>query len=75
MQAADCFQEAAACIRVIGKIIMAYEAELGLAELHRRRGALAAASALVKPILPQGGTAPDGGQQLRGRWSHHDSPR
>jgi predicted ATPase len=52
-QAADCFQEAAACFRVIGKEIMTYEAEIGLAELHRRRGALAAASELIKPILPQ----------------------
>jgi tetratricopeptide (TPR) repeat protein len=60
-QATDCFQEAAASFRAIDKAHMAYEAEIGLAELHRRRGALAAAIELIKPILPQLPTGAAGG--------------
>ena len=37
-EAAANFQEAAASFRAFGKLVMAYEAEVGLAELARRRG-------------------------------------
>jgi predicted ATPase/DNA-binding SARP family transcriptional activator len=50
--AAANFQAAAASFRAFGKLAMAYEAEIGLAELARRQGALAAALAQVAPILP-----------------------
>jgi predicted ATPase/DNA-binding SARP family transcriptional activator len=52
-QAADRFQEAAASFRAIDKTHIAYEAEIGLAELHRRRGTLAAAIELIEPIVPR----------------------
>lgn len=51
-QAAANFHKAAAILRSIGKLIMAYEAEIGLAELAYRRGDIAAALQQIAPILP-----------------------
>ena len=51
-QAAANFHEAAAILRSIGKLIVAYEAEIGLAELARRRGNIDAALNQIAPILP-----------------------
>lgn len=51
-QAAEHFQEAAASFRAIDKAMMAYEAEIGLADLYHRCGALDEAIALIAPILP-----------------------
>ena len=51
-QAAANFQEAAVTAHTIGKLIAAYEAEIGLAELARRRGDIAAARQQIAPILP-----------------------
>jgi tetratricopeptide (TPR) repeat protein len=48
---ADRFQQAAALFRAIDKALMAAETEVGLAELHRRRGASEAALALIEPII------------------------
>ncbi|MCE7988083.1 MAG: hypothetical protein DYG89_43515 [Caldilinea sp. CFX5] len=52
-QATANFQEAATIARTIGKLIAAYEAEIGLAELYRRRGQIAAAHEQIAPLLPQ----------------------
>ena len=49
---ADRFQQAAAAFRAMDKALMAAETEVGLAELHRRRGASDAALALIGPIIP-----------------------
>jgi len=51
-QAAANFHEAVAIFRSIGKLIVAYEAEIGLAELARRRGDITAARKQIVPILP-----------------------
>ena len=50
-QAAANFHDAATILRAIGKLIVAYEAEIGLAELARR-GDIAAALNQIAPILP-----------------------
>lgn len=52
MSTADLFQQAAAWFRAMDKVLMAAETEVGLAELHRRWGAAAAALALIEPIIP-----------------------
>lgn len=48
----DRFQQAADSFRAMDKAVMAAESVIGLAELHRRHGATAAALALVEPIVP-----------------------
>lgn len=50
-QAAANFQEAATIAHTIGKLIAACEAEIGLAELYRRRGQIAAAHEQITPLL------------------------
>lgn len=50
--AAATFCETAVLLRTIGKTMMAYEAEIGLAELRRRCGQIEAALQLIQPILP-----------------------
>jgi hypothetical protein len=50
-QAAANFHKAATILRSIGKLIMAYEAEIGLAELAHRRGDIQAALQQIVPIL------------------------
>lgn len=52
-QATANFQEAATIAHTIGKSIAAYEAEIGLAELYRRRGQIAAAHEQILSLLPQ----------------------
>lgn len=51
-EASACFQNAASSFRSIDKDAMAYETEIGLAELYRRQGALTAALELLQPIIP-----------------------
>ncbi len=52
LQAAANFQQAATILRSIGKTVASYEAEIGLAELARRRGNLDEAYKQIAPILP-----------------------
>jgi hypothetical protein len=49
---AERFPQAAASFRAMAKTVMAVETEVGLAELHCRSGAPAAALALIEPIIP-----------------------
>jgi predicted ATPase/DNA-binding SARP family transcriptional activator len=49
---AERFQQAAALFRTMDKALMAIETEIGLADLHQRRGASAAALALIESIIP-----------------------
>lgn len=51
-QAAANFQEAVTILRSIGKLIAAYESEIGLAEVYRHCGQLDRALKLIIPILP-----------------------
>lgn len=51
-EAAANFDEAAAIFRATDKSVMANEAEIGMAELARRRGAMDAARSRIAPILP-----------------------
>jgi DNA-binding SARP family transcriptional activator/predicted ATPase len=51
-EAAANFQEAATILREIGKLTVAYDAEIGLAELMRRRGQIDTALRQITPILP-----------------------
>jgi tetratricopeptide (TPR) repeat protein len=52
MEAAANFREAAASFRGFGKLVMAYQAEIGLAALLWRRGDIAAARAQVAALVP-----------------------
>lgn len=51
-EAAANFREATTILRAISKLHMAYDAEIGLAELTRRRGQIDSALQLITPILP-----------------------
>ncbi len=52
LEAAANFNQASAIFHANDKLIMAYEAEIGLAELARRRGEIEVALKLIEPILP-----------------------
>ncbi|MCX6047834.1 MAG: hypothetical protein NT075_22265, partial [Chloroflexi bacterium] len=51
-EAAANFWESATILRAIGKLTVAYEAEIGLAELMRRHGQIDRAQQQITPIIP-----------------------